>query len=312
MPPKVIVICGPTASGKTALAVETALAHNGEVVSADSMQLYRGMDVGTAKPTEKEKKGVPHHMLDVADPSEDFSVARYVDMASRCVDDVLARGKLPIIAGGTGLYIDSLLKGLTFAPFTGGYRERLRERAGTEGIKALHEELRRVDPDRADRLHPADEKRILRALEVFYETGETITRHDERTQALPPRYEALRIGLNFTDRDALWSRIDLRVDKMLSEGLENEVRALLDAGVPSACTAMQAIGYKEFVSALRGERTVAEAAEEVKLRSRQYAKRQLTWFRRDASVRWILWEKSPDMTFARQNATAYMEEFGIR
>lgn len=312
MPPNVIVICGPTATGKTALAVETALAHNGEVVSADSMQLYRGMDVGTAKPTEEEKKGVPHHMLDVADPAEDFSVARYVDLASRCVDDILARGKLPIIAGGTGLYIDALVKGLTFAPFTGGCRSALQARARAEGIGPLYEALRRVDPKRAASLHINDEKRILRALEVFYETGETLTAHDERTQALPPRYQALRVGLNFSSRDVLWSRIDRRVDSMLAQGLENEVRALLDAGVPSACTAMQAIGYKEFVTALLGGRTIGEATQEIKLRSRQYAKRQLTWFRRDQSVRWILWEKSPKLTSARQNVTAFMEEFGIR
>ena len=312
MPPKVIVICGPTASGKTALAVETALAHNGEVVSADSMQIYRGMDVGTAKPSAEETRGVPHHMLDVADPGEDFSVARYVEAASRCVDDILARGKLPIIAGGTGLYIDSLLKGLEFAPFTGGFREKLQARARTEGMEPLYEELKRVDPERAARLHLNDEKRILRALEIYCETGETMTAHDQRTKALPPRYEALRIGLNFTERDELWRRIDQRVDKMLTEGLEAEVRALLDAGIPPSCTAMQAIGYKEFVSALRGERTMAEASDEVKLRSRQYAKRQLTWFRRETAVRWIFWEKSPDLTAARQNVTAYMEESGIR
>lgn len=312
MPPKLLVICGPTASGKTALAVEMALAHNGEVVSADSMQLYRRMDVGTAKPGAAEMRGVPHHMLDVAEPDEDFSVARYVDISSRCVDDILARGKLPIVAGGTGLYIDALLKGLEFAPFTGGFRETLQQRAAAEGIEPLHKELARVDPDRAARLHLNDEKRILRALEVFYETGETITAHDERTKRLPPRYEALRIGLNFAERDELWRRIDQRVDAMLEQGLEGEIRALLGAGVPPTCTAMQAIGYKEFVSALRGQRTMDEAAAEVKLRSRQYAKRQLTWFRRDEHVRWILWGKSPDLTMARQNVTAYMEEYGIR
>ena len=309
--PKLLVLCGPTASGKTALGVALAQARNGEVVSADSMQIYRRMDIGTAKPTAEEMGGVPHHMLDVADPAEDYSVARYVRDADACVQDILARGRLPIVVGGTGLYIDNLVAGRDFAPFTGAWRERLQARAREEGLPALHAELRRVDPDRAEKLHPNDEKRILRALEVWYETGETITAHDARTRDLPPRYDALRVCLAFARREDMWDRIDRRVDGMMAAGLEREVRDLLASGVPPAATSMQAIGYKEFAAALRGEETVAQAVDEVKLRSRQYAKRQLTWFRRTPGLRWVTWEKDPDLSRGRQEVTAYMEEFGI-
>ena len=308
---KLLVICGPTASGKTALAVALAKGTGGEVVSADSMQIYRRMDIGTAKPTAEEMDGVPHHMLDVADPGEDYSVARYVEEASACVEDILARGRLPIVAGGTGMYIDNLLAGRTFAAFTGKWRQILQDRAAKEGIAALYRELEQVDPQRAARLHLADEKRIIRALEVWHETGETITEHDRRTAALPPRYEAARIGLTFADRADMWARIDRRVDQMMAAGLVEEVEGLLASGVPERCTAMQAIGYKEMAAALREGRPAAEAAEEIKLRSRQYAKRQLTWFRREPSVKWITWEKIPDFSMALQNSTAYLEETGL-
>lgn len=308
---KLLVICGPTASGKTALAVALAKRTGGEVVSADSMQIYRRMDIGTAKPTAEEMDGVPHHMLDVADPGEDYSVARYVEEASACVEDILARGRLPIVAGGTGMYIDNLLAGRTFAAFTGKWRQILQDRAAKEGIAALYRELEQVDPQRAARLHLADEKRIIRALEVWHETGETITEHDRRTAALPPRYEAARIGLTFADRADMWARIDRRVDQMMAAGLVEEVEGLLASGVPERCTAMQAIGYKEMAAALRAGRPAAEAAEEIKLRSRQYAKRQLTWFRREPSVKWITWEKIPDFSMALQNSTAYLEETGL-
>ena len=246
---KVVVVCGPTASGKTALAVALAKAHNGEEVSADSMQIYRRMDIGTAKPTREEMEGIPHHMIDVIDPEEGFSVARYVDMAARCVDDILARGKLPIIAGGTGLYIDSLLSGRTFSAFSpeSPMRGELEGRIRTEGGAALLEELAKVDPESAARLHPNDEKRIVRALEVYLTTGKTITAHNAETLAIPPRYDALTLNLSYEDRADMWSRIDRRVDVMMEQGLVEEVRALLGSGVPEKCTAMQAIGYKEMV-----------------------------------------------------------------
>lgn len=313
MPPKILVIVGPTASGKTRMAVELAQRHNGEVISADSMQIYRTMDIGTAKPTQEEMGGIPHHMIDVADPEEDFSVARYVEMAARCVDDVLERGKLPIVAGGTGLYIDSLLSGRTFAPFSpdSALRGELERELEEKGGQAMLEALAQVDPEAAQRLHPNDHKRIIRALEVYRSTGKTITQHNRETQAIPPRYNALTIGLAFQDRQAMWRRIDQRVDEMVAAGLEDEVRRLLTSGISPKCTAMQAIGYKEMVAALREGRAVAEAAEEIKLRSRQYAKRQLTWFRREPSVKWITWEKIPDFSMALQNSTAYLEETGL-
>ena len=313
MPPKILVIVGPTASGKTRMAVELAQRHNGEVISADSMQIYRTMDIGTAKPTKEEMGGIPHHMIDVADPEEDFSVARYVEMAARCVDDVLARGKLPIVAGGTGLYIDSLLSGRTFAPFSpdSALRGELEQEMADKGGAAMLEELAKVDPEAAQRLHPNDHKRIIRALEVYRSTGKTITQHNRETQAIPPRYDALTIGLAFQDRQAMWRRIDQRVDEMVAAGLEDEVRRLLTSGISPKCTAMQAIGYKEFTQALSGEMTWKEAAEVVKLRSRQYAKRQLTWFGRNPNTRWVRWDDPPDFEQGRRASTEYLEEFGI-
>ena len=285
---RIICIAGPTASGKTALAVELAKELNGEVVSCDSMQVYRRMDIGTAKPTREEMQGIVHHMIDVAEPDEDFSVSRYCDMASPIVDDILTQGKTAIIAGGTGLYMDSLIRGNAFAPFPAtGVRERLEEQADAEGMQAMLRRLQSVDPEGAARLHLSDRKRILRALEVYMETGETITEHNRKTQAIPPRYTPLWLGLDFADRGELYRRIDARVDAMLEMGLMEEIRKLLASGIPPKCTAMQAIGYKEFVNALNGKETVEQAAEEVKKSSRHYAKRQLTWFRRNPRLHWL-------------------------
>ena len=313
MPPKILVITGPTASGKTWLAVELAKKRNGEVVSADSMQIYRRMDIGTAKPTTEEMGGVPHHMIDVVDPEEDFSVARYVDMAARRVEDVLARGKLPILAGGTGLYVDSLLSGRTFAAFDedSALRGQLEERFRARGGAAMLEELSKVDPDSAARLHPNDGKRIVRALEVWLTTGKTITAHNRETKALPPRYNALTLTLDFARREDMWERIDRRVDRMMADGLTEEVRGLLDSGVPKTCTAMQAIGYKEMAAALLGDGDTAAAAEEIKLRSRQYAKRQRTWFRRNQEAKPLIWGPVPNFAGVLQASTAFLEEFGI-
>ena len=282
----IICIAGPTASGKTALAVELAKITNGEVVSCDSMQIYRRMDIGTAKPSHEEMQGIVHHMIDVCEPDEDFSVSRYCEMATPIVDDILARGKTAIIAGGTGLYMDSLIKGNPFAPFPStGMREKLEAQADIEGMDAMIALLQSIDPEAAQRIH--DRKRIIRALEVYYETGETITEHNRRTQAIPPRYSPLWLGLDFADRQELYDRIDLRVDIMLQQGLVEEIRTLLASGIPAKCTAMQAIGYKEFVAALDGCGTIEEAAEEVKKSSRHYAKRQLTWFRRNKNMHWL-------------------------
>lgn len=298
---RMICIAGPTASGKTALAVELAKEFDGEVVSCDSMQVYRRMDIGTAKPTEEEKQGIVHHMLDVAEPWEDFSVSRYCEMASPIVDDILERGKTAIIAGGTGLYMDALIRGNDFAPYPAtGRREELEERARQEGVEVLMDWLRQVDPDSAARLHLSDQKRIIRALEVYLETGETITAHNLKTQAIPPKYHPLWLGLDFSERAELYRRIDMRVDMMLEMGLVQEIQSLLAEGVPPKCTAMQAIGYKEFVSALQGFGTVKEAAELVQQSSRRYAKRQLTWFRRNKAMNWLIRDKEEIISKARR------------
>ena len=282
----IICIAGPTASGKTALAVELAKELNGEVVSCDSMYVYRRMNIGTAKPTAEEQQGIPHHMIDVAEPDEDFSVGKYCSMAAPIVNDIVARGKTAIIAGGTGLYMDSLIKGNDFAPFPStGVREKLEAQADAVGMETMIAWLQSVDPEAAARVH--DRKRILRALEVYLETGETITEHNRRTQAIPPRYEPLWIGLDFAERSELYRRIDLRVDIMLQQGLVEEIKDLLASGISEKCTAMQAIGYKEFVTALNGFGTIEEAAEEVRKSSRHYAKRQLTWFRRNKNMHWL-------------------------
>ena len=314
MKPNILVICGPTASGKTALAAELALRFGGEVVSADSMQVYRRMDIGTAKPTQSEQRGVPHHMIDVAEPEENYSVARYVADAVPIVDGILARGKLPIIAGGTGLYIDHLVAGRQFAPFQpdSGLRPQLQARARQEGLPALYAQLVQVDPDAAGSIHPNDEKRIIRALEVFLSTGKPLSQHDRESRALPSRYTPLTIVLNFAQRPHLWERIDRRVDQMMAQGLEGEVRALLESGIPPDCTAMQAIGYKELAAAIRSGLPVQSGAEEVKLRSRQYAKRQLTWFRRSRDARWFEWEKIPDFSAALSFSTELIREAGLQ
>ena len=283
----IICIAGPTASGKTALAVELAKLTNGEVVSCDSMQIYRRMDIGTAKPFPEERQGIPHHMIDVADPEEDFSVSRYCEMAGPIVDDIVARGKTAIIAGGTGLYMDSLIKGNDFAPFPStGCRERLEAQCDEMGMEFMMNMLREIDPEAAERIH--DRKRMIRALEVYQETGETITEHNRKTQLIPPKYSPLWFGLDFDPRQALYDRIDLRVDIMLQQGLVEEIRNLLDSGIPQKCTAMQAIGYKEFVDALDGRCTIEEAAAQVQQASRRYAKRQLTWFRRNKAMNWLV------------------------
>lgn len=313
MQPKLVVITGPTASGKTALGVALARRLGGEVVSADSMQIYRGMDIGTAKPTPEEMQGVPHHMIDIADPAENYSVSRYAKEAAACVDDILARGKLPIVVGGTGLYIDSLIAGRTFADGTAdtALRQELSERYDEIGGEGLLGELRKVDPERAAKLHPADKKRIVRAMEVYILTGRTITQHDAETRAVPPRYDAAKIALDFAVRQDLYDRIDRRVDIMVQQGLFDEVRALLAAGVPADCTAMQAIGYKELVRALDAGGDLAPAVEEIKRRSRQYAKRQLTWFRRKEDTEWILLDKMQDFSSVVQISTDYLREKGL-
>ncbi|MBQ7894967.1 MAG: tRNA (adenosine(37)-N6)-dimethylallyltransferase MiaA [Oscillospiraceae bacterium] len=308
MADKVIVIAGPTASGKTGLSIELAKLYNGEIVSADSMQIYRRMDIGTAKATKEEQARVPHHMIDVAEPDEDYSVSRYVEEAEKCCRDIISRGKTPIICGGTGLYIDSLLSGRIFAQRDedSSIREELNLEYDEIGGGEMLKKLSLVDPERAEKLHPSDKRRIVRALEIFKLTGMTISEHDAATKALPRRFDSKTIVLNFKDRQDLYDRINLRVDLMAELGLFEEVSSLLESGLDDNCTAMQAIGYKEIVAALRGEISREEALEQIKMGSRRYAKRQLTWFRRSEDALWINWDKEPDVASALEEIKAFI------
>ena len=292
---ELFVITGPTATGKTALGAALARLTDGEVVSADSMQIYRGMDIGTAKPTGAEMGGVAHHMLDVADPAERFSAARYAAMADRCVQDILARGKQPIIVGGTGLYIDGLVRGTDYAaaPSDPATRRAIEGEYDAMGGEAFRTRLASVDPDRAAALHPRDKKRLVRAWEVYALTGRTLSWHDELSRLAPPRYEAYTVALDFADREALYARIDRRARAMFDAGLVDEVRALLTAGVGPETTAMQAIGYKEVAAYLDGRYTLEQAVDQVCGASRRYAKRQLTWLRARPDVHWLRWDREP-------------------
>ena len=309
----VLCVVGPTATGKTKMGVALAKRFDGEVVSVDSMQLYRGMTIGTAAPTREEMEGIPHHMVAVADPAESWSAARYVHEADACVQDILRRDKLPVLVGGTGLYLDALIRGTDFAAGSQGteLRQQLQRRARQEGTETLLEELRRIDPAAAQKLHLRDEKRIIRALEVWYETGCTITEHDRQERQRPPKYDALYIGLDFLDRQDLRDRIDRRVDTMVEQGLLEEVETLLASGLPRDATALQAIGYKQFLAVAEGTATRQEAIEEVKLRSRQYAKRQLTWLRRNPDIFWVRWERRPNFPEGLQKATEYLHSRGL-
>ncbi|HEY8500877.1 MAG TPA: tRNA (adenosine(37)-N6)-dimethylallyltransferase MiaA [Clostridia bacterium] len=284
----VIVIAGPTASGKTAQAVYTAKKLNGEVVSADSMQIYKYMNIGTAKPTENEMDGVRHHMIDVVTPDEPFNVAMYKEMAERCIRDILDRGKLPIVAGGTGLYINSLIYNIRFSETIcdESFRSRMRKLADEEGPEALHEMLKKVDPESAERIHFNNVKRVIRALEVYEYTGKPISWHNEQSRSVPPGYRYIVFVLNM-DREQLYRRIDERVDKMIEDGLISEVKSLLERGMSPGSIALQGLGYKEIIAYLKNEMTLDEAIHILKRDTRHYAKRQLTWFRSVKDAVWI-------------------------
>lgn len=305
--PSLVCIVGPTASGKTALSIAIAKAYGGEIVSADSMQIYRGLDIGTAKPTQEERAGIPHHMLDVVSPFEEYSVARYVEEATGEIDKILARGSLPIVVGGTGLYIDALVRGAAFAGFSGDadYRAELTALVEREGGEALLEKLAQVDPIQAKRLHPNDSKRIIRALEVYHTTGKPISAHNEETRDTTPRYSICWIGLTFQDRALLYERIDARVDAMLQAGLREELARVKALGLSREATAMQAIGYKELWEEDAG------SVERLKQATRRYAKRQLTWFRRNPDIHWINVDTTKNFAEILQASTDSMKNCGI-
>lgn len=301
----VLVVAGPTASGKTEISVALAKITGGEVVSADSMQIYSGMDIGTAKPDAREMDGVPHHMLDVVRPGEEYSVSRYETEAAVCVDDILARSRLPIICGGTGLYINALLKGSGFLPGDPQVRLALEAEWQCHGPEAMHLRLRGLDPESAARLHVNDKKRIIRALEVLEITGHTITSHNLRTASLAPRYRAVKMALYTDPRQILYDRIHSRVDDMLAMGLEAEAEALYQSGA-LAGTAAQAIGYKELVDYFQGRQSLEQAALLIKQKSCNYAKRQLTWFRADADIFWFVCNNRHEKPALLCNATKFL------
>lgn len=285
---KVFIVLGPTASGKSALSVEMAKEMNGEIISADSMQIYKYMDIGTAKVTGEEMQGVKHYMIDEVNPDEDFSVARFKDRAEVYLKEILSKGKTPIIAGGTGLYINSLIYNIDFAeaPMDSKWRDQLNYEADEKGIEVLFDRLKEIDYETWQRLHLNDRKRIIRALEVYYQTGVTMSEQIKRSREIPPQYDFWLIGLRM-EREFLYERINRRVDKMFENGLLSEVKKLVEMGYDKDTTAMQALGYKEVLSYLRGEISLEEAVYLIKRDSRHYAKRQMTWFRRLENVVWV-------------------------
>ncbi len=290
--PRILAVVGSTASGKTSLAVELARRHGGEIVSCDSMQIYRGMNIGTATPTLEEKRGIPHHLMDFVDPTDPrgYSCADYVTDARRVVDEILSRGKLPILCGGTGLYLDAFLRGGTFEVTDSDpvLRAELCALAEREGAEALHAMLWELDPEEAEAVHPNNVKRVARAIEICRTTGRKKSELDRESREPDCPYDATVIGLHYDSRELLYSRIDRRVDMMLSEGLLEETRRLRKAGVFETCrTAAQAIGYKELFPYLDGEATPEACVDVLKMATRRYAKRQMTWFRAKGYVRWI-------------------------
>ena len=310
---RLICICGPTASGKTALSVALAKQLHTEIISADSMQIYRGMDIGTAKPTAEERQGVPHHLLDICAPGEPFSVARYVELADAAAQDVLSRGMIPIVAGGTGLYMDALIECSTFSGDETdlSVREKYQRMAAEQGNEAVHACLAKVDPEGAGRLHPNNLKRVIRALEVYEQTGMTIDAFNRLHKRPAPKYAALKIGICPAERQTLYDRIDLRVDQMLADGLLEETKRLLDSGA-LAGTAAQAIGYKELLGYLQGDAPLADCVALLKQRSRNYAKRQLTWLKRDDNIHWIYYNNGEELPAILQEATEYLQKHGVQ
>lgn len=310
---RLICICGPTASGKTALSVALAQKLNTEIISADSMQIYRGMDIGTAKPTVAERQDIVHHLLDICEPNEPFSVARYVELADAAAQDILSRGMLPVVVGGTGLYMDALIECSVFSGDETDFsvREKYQRMAMEQGNAAVHQALQQVDPESANRLHPNNLKRVIRALEVYEQTGLTIVEFNRRHKRPQPKYQAVKIGVCPAQRETLYERIDRRVDQMLTDGLLEEAKRLFDAGMLTG-TAAQAIGYKELLSVLNGTDSLENCVNFLKQRSRNYAKRQLTWLKRDDSIHWIYYNRDEDFSSVLQEATEYLQNQSVQ
>lgn len=308
-----ICITGPTASGKTALSIALAQQLGTEIISSDSMQIYRGMDIGTAKPTREEQRLVPHHMIDIVEPEEPFSVARYVECADACAQALLAQGKTPVVVGGTGLYLDALIEGSTFSGDETDHsvRRKYEQMAQEQGNEAVHACLKAVDPAAADRLHPNNLKRVIRALEVFEQTGMTLDTLNRRNKRAQPKYRAVKIGLCPTDREILYDRINRRVDQMLAEGLMEEAQRLFQSG-KLVGTAAQAIAYKELSDYFSGKSTLEDCTELLKRRTRNYAKRQLTWLKRDPHIFWLNYDAAVDFPALVHRSTDYLKTQGIQ
>ncbi len=308
---KIVAIAGPTASGKTALALKIAERFDGEVVSCDSMQIYRHMDVGTAKPSIEEMERVPHHMIDIVEPSENYSVADFVEKARECIDDIIDRGKLPVLAGGTGLYMDSIIENIEFGDFGSDqeFRREMERLAAQQGNEAVHKLLEEKDPEAAEKIHPNNVRRVIRALEVCRLTGKTFTQvnMESRRQKM---YDALIFAID-TEREVLYERINARVDRMLEEGLFEEVQGLKSMGIRKEHTAMQAIGYKELMEVLDGECGFDEAVEKIKQESRRYAKRQLTWFKRNKDIHWVSVASDEDVKKVLEKCFTFVQKSGI-
>jgi tRNA dimethylallyltransferase len=300
--PKILCIIGPTASGKTSLAIKTGLALDGEIVSADSRQIYKHLTIGTAKPSTVELQKVPHHFIDIVEPDRHYSAGDFAEEGSEMIADILRRGKVPIIAGGTGLYVKALVDGLFDGPrVQHGLRQQLEERAIREGGERLLEDLRKVDPAAAARMLPTNIRRIIRALEVYHATGIPITVHHERQQR-DKKYNATFIGLAW-DRKVLYDRINRRVDLMIGSGFLDEVRNLIDMGYDERLKALQTVGYKEAFAYLRGEITLDRMVELMKQNTRRFAKRQLTWFRPDERIHWYEVSNEADIESIAEQVT---------
>ena len=304
-----IAVIGPTASGKTGLAVEIAKKFGGEVVSADSMQIYSELTIGTAKPTETEMEGVPHHLIGHKSIDEEYSVVDYVEEAKNAITDIFNRGKLPVICGGTGLYVDSLLSNTEFSEIKSDpdVRKKLYDFAEENGNEALFEKLKEIDPETAAKTHANNLIRVVRAMEVYEVTGKTMSEHQKDSHPIPSIYDVCYIGTNFSDRDKLYARIEQRIDEMLEEGVEEEARFLFEHN--GTCTAAQAIGYKEFYPYFRGEMSREDAISVLKKETRHYAKRQITWFRRNDKINWLFRDEFSEKKDLSEAAFEIIERF---
>ena len=301
--PKVIVICGPTASGKTALSIELAKKINGEIISSDSMQIYKDMDIGTAKPTKQEMQEIKHYLLDFVEPDQRYSVAQFKKDAEKAIEEILAKNKVPIIVGGTGLYVDSLIYGIEYQEIEldKKYRDELEERAQKEGLETLYEQAKKIDPQAIEKISANDKKRILRILEIYHSTGKTKTQQEIESRKNEVKYDYKVFALNI-EREKLYERINKRVDIMIKQGLIQEVENLCSKYTEFP-TAMQGLGYKEVVEYLQGKISEQEMIEKIKMETRRYAKRQLTWFRKNKQTIWL------DATKGKENVEIILKEY---